>query len=315
MSVPLKLTAMVVQPTRGFAITNFALNTAEVYESKKDRIRFIAYGEETCPTTGRKHHQCFMYLWKQSSTGVRALNNIGKWFANEDQQAAHVEPMRGSFRDNEAYCSKEGSYTKLGEEPAQGSRGDIVENKDMIVDGTLTPDDIALSDPSHYHLYGRTYEKLHTIALRKKWRTEMTEGLWYWGGTGVGKSHKAFANYHPDTHYIKDLNTQWWDGYKGQETVILNEFRGQLKFSSLLELVDKWPLNVSCRNKESVPFLAKKVIVTSSMVPEDVYKNVLNDNMNQLRRRFSIREVVRFNPNILPNLMDDVDELFETDEE
>jgi len=37
--------------------------------------------------------------------------------------------------------------------------------------------------------------------------------------------------------------------------------------------------------------------------------------MNQLRRRFSIREVVRFNPNVLPNLMDDVDELFDTDEE
>ena len=284
---------MVVQPTKAFVITNYALNTTEVYEKKKDKIRFIAFGEETCPTTGRKHHQCFMYLHKQSSTGVRALNAIGKWFATDTQQAAHIEPMRGSFRSNEVYCSKEGAYTKLGDEPAQGSRGDIVENKDMIVDGTLHPDEICLADPAHYHLYGRTYERIHTIALRNKFRTEMTEGIWYWGGTGVGKSHKAFAGYHPSTHYIKDLNTQWWDGYKGQEIVILNEFRGQLKFSDLLTLVDKWPHVVSVRNKEDVPFLAKKVIVTSSMVPEDVYKNVLNDNMNQLRRRFKVKEVVR----------------------
>jgi hypothetical protein len=75
----------------------------------------------------------------------------------------------------------------------------------------------------------------------------------------------------------------------------LNEFRGQLKFSTLLELVDKWPLNVPCRNKESVPFVSKKLIVTSSMVPEDVYRNVLNDNMNQLRRRFKVKQVIRFN--------------------
>ncbi len=286
---------MVVQPTKAFVITNYALNTTEVYEKKKDKIRFIAFGEEVCPTTGRKHHQCFMYLHKQSSTGVRALNGIGKWFATDTQQAAHVEAMRGSFRSNEVYCSKEGVYTKLGDEPAQGSRGDIVENKDMIMDGTLHPDDICLADPAHYHLYGRTYEKINQIALRGKWRTEMTEGIWYWGATGVGKSHKAFAGYNPKTHYIKDLNTQWWDGYKGQETVILNEFRGQLKFSDLLLLVDKWPHVVSVRNREDVPFLAKKVIVTSSMVPEDVYKNVLNDNIAQLKRRFRIREVVRFN--------------------
>ena len=282
------------QPTRGFVVTNYALNTAEVFKNKKEKIRFIAWGEETCKTTGRLHHQCFLYLWKQSSTGVRALNNIGKWFADETHLAAHVKPMRGSFRDNEAYCSKEGSYHKLGEEPAQGTRGDIIENKEMIMEGKVTPDDICLTDPAHFHFYARTYDRIQAIVLRDKFRTEMTEGVWYWGGTGVGKSHKAFQDYHPSTHYIKDLTTQWWDGYKGQEIVILNEFRGQLKLCTLLELVDKWPCVVSWRNKESVPFLAKKLIVTSSMKPEDVYRNCLSDNIDQLRRRFRIREVVRY---------------------
>lgn len=306
---------MVLQPTRAFVITNYAMNTAEVYEKMKKEIRFIAWGDETCPDTGRLHHQCFMYLWKQKSTGNRALNSIGKWFADETRTAAHVKPMRGNFRQNEAYCSKEGHYHKLGEEPAQGTRGDIVENKDMIMDGSLTPDDLAVADPGHYHMYGRTYEKLHVIALRKKFRTWQTEGIWYWGGTGVGKSHKAFANFHPDTHYVKDLNTQWWDGYKGQETVILNEFRGQLKFSFLLDLMDKWPCYVSVRNVESVPFLAKKIIVTSSQRPEVVYGNVTNDSMSQLHRRCSVREVIRYNANLLPELNEDVDELFDTDEE
>ena len=31
-------------------------------------------------------------------------------------------------------------------------------------------------------------------------RTE-NEGLWLWGDTGAGKSHEAFVDYDPDTHY------------------------------------------------------------------------------------------------------------------
>ena len=57
----------------------------------------------------------------------------------------------------------------------------------------------------------------------------MTEGYWYYGPTHSGKSHIAFEGYTPDKIYVKDLNVMWWDGYKQQDIVIINEFRGQLK--------------------------------------------------------------------------------------
>lgn len=275
--------------TRTFVVTNWALNTAEVYEREKTQIRFIAFGEETCPTTLRLHHQVYLYFFNQKTTGVRSLKKIGDLFGG----GAHVKPMRGSFQQNEAYCSKEGSFTKLGDEPKQGCRGDIDETAKMILDSELTSDEVCAINPAFHHQYGRTFDRLETIALRKKFRTEMTEGIWYWGATGVGKSHKVFHDYNPATHYVKDLETEWWDGYTGQEIVIFNEFRSQFKFSFLLSLMDKWPLDVKVRNKESVPFLAKKLLFTSCDKPQDAYSNIDSVRFQQFTRRCKIKEVVR----------------------
>jgi len=277
--------------SRAFVITNWNLNTEEVFNNNNRQIRFIAFGEETCPTTQRLHHQCFLYFHSPRGTGIRSLNTIGKMFGPIH---SHVEVMRGSFAQNEAYCSKEGVYTKLGDEPKQGARGDLTETCALIRNGTISVDTVACEDPSAFHMYGRTFMHAETIFLRSKWRTEMTKCKWYWGKTGVGKSHKAFANFTPETHYVKDLETKWWDGYKQQDIVILNEFRGQLTFSFLLSLIDKWPLMVSVRNRESVPFTSKLVIITSSKHPKDIFSNVLSDDENfaQLERRVKIKELI-----------------------
>lgn len=276
---------------RGFVVTNWNLITREDYQAIIDRgqIRYIAWGEETCPETGRRHHQAFCYFHNPLSTSKRNLNKIGNMFG---EVHANVEPMRGSFTQNTAYCSKEGSYHTVGDAPSQGARGDIEEIRDAILSGTTTSDEVCEADPAFHHQYGRTLDRLEAIALRKKWRQWPTKGIWYTGPTGAGKSHKVFDNYHPDTHYVKNLNEDWWDGYKGQEYVILNEFRGQISFSELLDLADKWPKTVKWRGKESVPFLAKYVLVASIKTPQDVYRRQCEDEpWGQFHRRFEVIEL------------------------
>jgi len=277
--------------TRSFVVTNFNLNTAEVFEANKKQIRYIAFGLETCPTTLKEHHQCFLYFFNPRSTGKRSLNVIGNMFGTIH---AHVEPMHGSFMQNQAYCSKEDVYTELGEKPRQGARGDLMETRTAVLDGSITAEDVAIEDPHTYHIYGRTLDKIEAIRLRSVWRTEMTTCTWYWGKSGVGKSHKAFENFSTATHYSKDLSTKWWDGYKQQEVVILNEFRGQISFSFLLSMIDKWPLTLPIRCKESIPFMSKHVIITSSLHPKDVYMNVLtkDESFAQLERRVKIKELI-----------------------
>lgn len=288
-----------VNRTQGFCVTDWNENSIDDYKKimKKNKIKFIAFGKELCPKTKTQHNQCFLYFAGVKSTSKSNLNKIANYFGKKH---CHVQPMRGSFEQNEKYCEKDGEYEKIGIEPKQGLRGDLNETKDEIIDGKLTPDDIALQNPMMNHMYGRTLDRIHTIALRRRWRKKQTICVWYYGESGAGKSHKAFDGYDPVTHYVKDLTEgglKWWDGYSQQDTVILNEFRGQIKFHEMLVLIDKWPHNVSIRGRESIPFTSKKIIVTSVKTPEQIYKKSLDEqelaNWEQWERRVTTQIVHR----------------------
>lgn len=273
--------------TRNFGFTNYNLNSEEVFKANDHLIKYLAFGLEHCPSTGRPHHQGFMVFFNPRASGTKNLDSIGNMFKlNNDCVHTHIYPLFGSLKANEKYCSKESELEKFGEPPTQGARKDLNELRDRIIQGTSV-DDIAVENPIMYHQYGRTMHKLEAIALRKKFRTEMTLGIWFFGPTGVGKSHEAFKDFHPDTHYVKNLNEDWWDGYKGQGIVILNEFRGQMKFAELLDLLDKYPKTVKIRNQEPVPFLAKYVLITSCKHPSEIYVNC-GEHIDQLYRRCTI---------------------------
>lgn len=256
------------------------LKTEPIWDEKK--MTFLAYGKETCPTTGRHHWQGFI-RWKDPKTNSAS----GKALEN-----AHSEIMIGTIEQNEKYCSKEGEYKKFGQLPKQGARTDLEGLVENIMNLEITTDDVCTDNPFMYHMYGRTLDKAEDIALRKKFRTEMTQCVWYHGKTGVGKSHKAFENYTPETHYIWTDDRGWWDGYRQQEIVIINDFRGQIKYSELLELIDKWPKKVRRRNREPMPFTSKMIIITSVGKPEEVYHKLAQwDSLEQLHRRITLIEL------------------------
>lgn len=269
-----------MKKSRWFVLTIFDISFREKFLSmhQDGKFEYLAYGSEICPSTGREHLQSFVYFKNPKGS----VKNVSKMFGN-----CHVEIMHGSISDNENYCSKESKLTKIGTEVNQGKRNDLNEIKEKIMSGTRV-DDLILEVPVIYHQYGRTLHKIEDIYLRQQFRKEMTKGFWYYGKTGVGKSHKVFEDFDPKTHYVKNLDDDWWDGYTGQPIVILNEFRGQLKFSLLLELCDKFPLSLKRRNREPVPFIGTEVRITSCSHPKNIYNTDEDDKIDQLLRRFSI---------------------------
>jgi hypothetical protein len=273
-----------------FTFTNWDLEFDYVKRFGVGDIKYIAYAQETCPKTKNVHHQGWMVFRAQKSTSSKNLGKLGGQWGNKH---VHMEPVMGSLQDNDVYCSKEGQLVEHGKRPAQGVRADLEAVKDRINDGSASVESILMETPEFYHQYGRTLEKIQEVALRKKARSWMTKGVWLWGSTGVGKSHRAFKDWDPDTCYSKCLDDQWWDGYTGQEYVLLNEFRGQVTFSEMLDLCDKFPKTVKQRCKAPVPFLARKLVVTSCGPPEAVFRNVLTDqeSVAQLRRRFQVIEI------------------------
>lgn len=243
-------------------------------------VKYVFAGEEVCPETQRIHWQMYVCFKSQRSAGsvIKLL------------RPRHVEPMRGSLRANAKYCEKEGNPAfEYGDKPAQGTRTDLIEIADDIKNGKRVRQ-ILEEDPMAYHKYGRTMERLEDTVLSRRHRDFMTQGVWYFGPTGTGKSHVAFSDYTPETHYVYPVRDKgWWDGYQQQDTVIINDFRGEIPYAEMLQLVDKWPHSVPRRCREPIPFLSKTVIVTSSQEPGEVYnRRDEEDSIEQLLRRFEV---------------------------
>lgn len=268
-----------LKKSRTFCFTNYDVEHPIIFNESD--MRYLIQGYEICPSTGRPHLQGYMALKVQMSRNA--------W--NKKYGPHNCRYADGDADQNKIYCSKDGKFTEFGKLPISGERNDLEQLKNRIIEGTKV-DEITMENPMMYHQYGRTLERIETIVNRGKYRTWMTEGIWLHGKTGSGKSHAAFQGYNPEEYYIWNDDNGWWDGYKGQEIVIINDFRGQIKYGELLNLIDKWPHSVPRRNHEPWPFLAKKVIITSSLKPQEVYNNLYeNDKIDQLLRRLQVTDL------------------------
>lgn len=279
---------------RNWAITDFECSD-DLWKvvCKNNKVVYCVCGEEVCPKTQKVHWQCFIRFQNE-----RVQSAVRKMFPSR-----HVTKCFADELSNIKYCEKDENIVfEHGTRPNQGERRDLLEIKNDIVEGKYSVDELTMECPMLVHQYGRTLNKIEDIILRKKFRGWMTKGIWYHGPTGVGKSAIALKDYNPDTHYIYPKDNGWWDGYTGQETVIFNEFRGSdVLFSELLELCDWTPKTVRRRGREPAPFLARKLIITSSLTPMECYSYAISrkDSMQQLLRRFEIIEVLEKNPEVV----------------
>lgn len=111
----------------------------------------------------------------------------------------------------------------------------------------------------------------------------------FWGRTGSGKSHRAWSEAGLDA-YPKDPCTKFWDGYRGQEHVVIDEFRGSIGISHMLRWLDKYPVLVEVKGSSTV-FKAIKVWITSNIHPRDWYKDIDEVTYLALERRLNITEL------------------------
>lgn len=281
---------------RAFCFTSFNL-TEPV---QMDCMRYLCYSPEICPTTQKPHWQGFFYLYDQKTMSAACKvfkeYKVSVQFARGDPEENRIYCGAGRYEKNDKIKEANPNFKEFGTIPAQGKRVDLDAVKEEILNGKKV-DDICIERPILFHQYGRTLERIEEIVNRKKFRDWMTEGEWLYGDTGVGKSKRAFKNYNPDTHYVLNINDGgFWNGYTGQEVVIIQEFRGQICYGELLDLIDRYPKTVKVKGKAPVPFLAKKVIITSPVHPIEVYHNLAEkDSLEQLKRRVNIIELVKEN--------------------
>jgi len=108
----------------------------------------------------------------------------------------------------------------------------------------------------------------------------------HYGITGSGKSHKVFNEVEGKEYYIKDSETKWFDGYKGEKIGVIDEFRGIINIAKILKWWDKWPCNVEIKGGQ-VPLEIDTWYVMSNLSPEEWYPDLDSATKDALLRRIT----------------------------
>lgn len=108
----------------------------------------------------------------------------------------------------------------------------------------------------------------------------------FWGPTGLGKSRRAWYEAGLDA-YPKDPRSKFWDGYRGQNHVVIDEFRGGIDISHVLRWFDRYPVIVEVKGT-STCLKSKHVWITSNLHPKDWYPNLDPDTLRALLRRLTV---------------------------
>lgn len=277
--------------------------TAYVEPKWDDNMNYLIYQCEKCPTTGRVHYQGYVEF--KSTWGIKKTK---EYIGGEP----HIEKRRGSQEEAINYCKKkesaiEGTLKEFGSptKSNQGKRTDLQSIKEEVAKGT----DLLTIQENYVH----NNQNMRFMEGCVKYRRVPLECdvtvKWYWGPTGCGKTTKALIGItDPDNIYIHDsLSCKFWDGYYGQEYIILDEFRDHnWPLEYLLRLLDKWRIMVEI--KGSKIWLANKrtFIITCPIPPQDCYKTLKNgdeDKITQLLRRINVIERVEgSNDNFAPEV-------------
>ncbi len=208
---------------------------------------------------GTRHFQAYLEFNKQKTLfALKVLEPRGHW-----------EARKGTREQARAYCMKEESRIEgpweLGDwaKGGKGARVDLIKACATVKERGLHA--LALEDPSVYVKYSRGFEKL-SFELRGK-RANPPRVILHYGPTGAFKTGLVLHR-HPDA-YKKPAGTRWFDGYKDQKVLLLDDFAGAssgFRLDYTLQLLDRYDIDVEMKGGH-VRLMAEYIYVTTNIHP------------------------------------------------
>jgi Putative viral replication protein/RNA helicase len=269
-----------------FTLNNYT--DAEVASLKDAECRYLVFGYEV-GESGTPHLQGFICFNRTKRlTGCRAV-----------LARAHWEPARGSNEQAAEYCKKEGAFHEKGAIPIRGKNSQLTMATQELVSGNSIKD-IAFAYPV---MYVRNFRGLREFAniVQSPYEHESVRGIWVVGRPGTGKSRYARTF---DSVYLKPQN-KWWDGYNGEETVILDDFdKGGVGLGHLLKI---WTDRYACTGETkggTTHLRHKRFIITSNYRIEDIFGDE-REIVRAIIRRFQVLDFDMFPYDPMPTDIDD----------
>lgn len=229
---------------------------------------------ESGANTGYLHWQLLVVCQKKTRLG-----GIKKVFGD----GVHAELTRSDaaeqyvWKDDTAVA---GTRFELGSKPfKRNSKRDWDAIWDAAVAGRLVDIPASVRVSSYSSICRITKDHLRPQALERYVCV-------FVGGTGLGKSRRAWHEAGFDA-YPKDPNTKFWDGYQGQEHVVMDEFRGKIDISNILRWTDRYPVSVETKGS-GVVFSARRLWITSNLHPSRWYPDLDSETQEALMRRLEV---------------------------
>lgn len=235
------------------------------YQWSSGAYTYLVGQVERAPDTGRFHIQGFAQTAQRKRlTQMKRLSDRAHWEKARDPNAARAYAMKEDTRVDGPW--EYGAWKKAG-------RPATLEDACKLVLEGKTDEEIAKAAPMQFVRHYKGIAALRMAAKIGGPRREWAPELWVlWGPSGTGKSSFARMNW-PDAYWKPHKDEcPYWEGYFGQETVVLDDFSGS--FMSLHQfqvLVDRYPLMLNLKFG-STPCLAKRIVITSNWHPTDWYQ-------------------------------------------
>lgn len=220
-----------------------------------------------------KTHHTHVYLACSSAVRFSTIKNRF--------EKGHIEIAHGTSQQNRDYVFKEGKWendkdkheTKIpdtqeefGEMPIerQGQRNDLADLYDMIKDG-MSNFEIIEENPD-YMLQIDTVERVRQTVREESYKNTFREltVTYIWGKTGTGKTRNIMEQYgYENVFRVTSYLHGGFDSYKGQDVLILEEFRSSFKIQDMLNYLDGYPVEFPCRYVNKVACFTKVYIISN----------------------------------------------------
>lgn len=262
--------------SRNFAFTDWKnIDLSEIYRKNKDIIRYICWGKEIAPKTGRIHSQGWIQLYnpKSEDSCQKIFESKVLWirrcFANEYK--------------NDTYCKKDNNFTSFGKFVSQGQRTDLEHVKKMIDEHKpmLEVAGAHFGDFVRYHSGLNKYREL--VLKNDTARYRPVDVSIYYGSTGTGKTRKAMEL----TQFkIQGSDLKWWDGYEGETNILIDEYNNDVNITQLLGILDCYQLRLPIKGSHTYANWSK-VIITTNLTKDQLHPNAKPEHRRALFRRIS----------------------------
>ncbi len=261
--------------SRNWHFTDFSMNREYNVKIMNNEVRYFLQGREVCPETNREHVQGFVQF-----------NKPKRWsYVQKFLGGCHFECMKSTVKDSIKYCKKGGNFTDQGKPLTQGQRSDL-EQLQADLDDNIPMSEVASDHFQLFLRYPKGIQKYKELKLKEKTKKQRDiRCVVLSGETGVGKTKQAVE--HSDNYYmITGDSLQWFDGYDGERTLIIDEYNNNVSVTRLLNLLDRYQLRLPVKGGFTYANW-DHVIITTNLSRNELHPNAKPAHRRALDRRIT----------------------------